>query len=73
MKYLASEIQGRPVEVTVTLAHGQRKFPGKIVYVKPLVEAGGDFLVRAEVQNRKEDGAWVLSPGIGAEMTIHLK
>ena len=74
MKYRASEIQGRPVQVTVTLAHGQREtFPGKIVYVKPLVEAGGDFLVRAEVQNRKEDGAWVLSPGIGAEMTIQLK
>ncbi len=74
MKYRASEIQDRPVNVTVTLAHGKREtFPGKIVYVKPLVEAGGEFLVRAEVQNRQEDGAWVLSPGIGAEMTIQLK
>ncbi|MCE5266545.1 MAG: HlyD family efflux transporter periplasmic adaptor subunit [Planctomycetaceae bacterium] len=73
-KHRASEVQGRPVQVTVTLAHGQREtFQGKIIYVKPLVEAGGDFLVRAEVQNRKEGGAWVLSPGMSAEMTIQLK
>ena len=72
--YAASEIQNRPVEVTVTLAHGQQqKFPGKIVYVKPLVEAGGEFLVRAEVQNRKQDDVWVLNPGMKAEMTIQLK
>ena len=43
------------MSVAVTLARGQTEtFPGKIVYVKPLVEAGGEFLVRAEVQNRKE-------------------
>jgi multidrug efflux pump subunit AcrA (membrane-fusion protein) len=68
------EIQDRPVTVVVTLAHGQREtFPGKIVYVKPLIEAGGEFMVRAEVQNREENGAWVLSPGLNAEMTIQLK
>ena len=72
--YRLSEIQGRPVSVVVKLARGQTEtFPGKIVYVKPLVEAGGEFLVRAEVQNRKENGAWVLSPGLNAEMTIQLK
>ncbi|MEN6450045.1 MAG: HlyD family efflux transporter periplasmic adaptor subunit [Thermoguttaceae bacterium] len=73
-KYRQSEIQGRPVQVVVTLPHGQREtFTGKIVYVKPLVEAGGDFLVRAEVQNRKDGGAWLLSPGMSAEMTVQLK
>jgi multidrug efflux pump subunit AcrA (membrane-fusion protein) len=70
----ASEIQGRPVQVAVTLAHGQREtFPGKIVFVKPLVQAGGEFLVRAEVQNRRQDESWILSPGMSAEMTIQLK
>ena len=49
------EIQGRPVNVVVKLARGQTEtVPGKIVYVKPLVEAGGEFLVRAEVQNRQK-------------------
>lgn len=72
--YNASQIQDRPVVVTVALAQGQeQKFPGKIVYVKPLIEAGGEFLVRAEVQNRKQDGFWLLNPGMKAEMTIQLK
>ena len=72
--YENAEIQGRPVSVEVKLARGQTQtFPGKIVYVKPLVEAGNEFLVRAEVQNRKENGAWVLRPGLNAEMTIQLK
>jgi multidrug efflux pump subunit AcrA (membrane-fusion protein) len=71
--YKASQIQGRPVSVVVKFAGQTETFPGKIVYVKPLIEAGGEFLVRAEVQNRQENGAWVLSPGLNAEMTIQLK
>ena len=70
----ASEIQGRPVSVVATLARGQKEtFAGKVVYVKPLIEAGGEFLVRAEVQNRQQDGTWVLSPGLNVEMKIQLK
>ncbi|MBU4273135.1 MAG: HlyD family efflux transporter periplasmic adaptor subunit [Planctomycetes bacterium] len=70
----ASEIQGRPVKVVVTLARRhQETFSGKIVYVKPLVEAGGEFLVRAEVENRRQGDVWVLSPGLSAEMTIQSK
>ena len=72
-EYRASDIQGRPVEVVVTLAHGQREtFPGKIVFVSPEVH-GEEFEVRAEVQNRKEGDFWLLSPGLKAEMTIQLK
>jgi len=72
--FRASEIQNRPVTVVVALARGGREtIQGRIVYVKPLVEAGGDFLVRAEIQNRKENDAWGLSPGMNADMTIHLK
>lgn len=72
--FRAFEIQDRPVTVVVTLARGEREsFPGKIVYVKPLIEQGGEFLVRAEVQNRKENGVWVLNPGLNATMTIQLK
>jgi multidrug efflux pump subunit AcrA (membrane-fusion protein) len=72
--FRGADVQGRPVTVAVSLPGGQREmFPGKIVYVKPLVEAGGDFLVRAEVQNRKQNGVWVLTPGLNADMTIQLK
>ncbi len=71
--YRASQIQGRPVSVVATFAGQTETFPGKIVYVKPLIDAGGEFLVRAEVQNRKENGVWLLSPGLNAEMTIQLQ
>jgi len=73
-KFNRSEIQGRPVTVKVELARGQTEsFDGKVVFVKPLTEAGGTYLVRAEVANRKEAGHWILSPGINAQMTIDLK
>jgi multidrug efflux pump subunit AcrA (membrane-fusion protein) len=72
-EFRASQVQGRPVTVVVKLAGQTETFSGKIVYVKPLVEAGGRFQVRAEVQNRQENGVWVLSPGLNAEMTIQLK
>ena len=71
----------RPSEIQGPAGRGRRDarprsdsetFPGKIVYVKPVVE-GGEFQVRAEVQNRKQNGVWVLSPGMNAEMTIQLK
>jgi multidrug efflux pump subunit AcrA (membrane-fusion protein) len=65
-----SEIYGRPVSVRVEFARGQTEtFPGKIVFVAPVIQAGGDFLVRAEVQNRKENGSWVLTAGLPAKMT----
>jgi multidrug efflux pump subunit AcrA (membrane-fusion protein) len=72
--YRLAEIQGRPVSVVVKLARGETQtITGKVVYVKPLIEAGGEFLVRAEVQNIKQNGTWLLSPGLNAEMTIQLK
>jgi multidrug efflux pump subunit AcrA (membrane-fusion protein) len=71
--FRASQVKDRPVSVVVKFAGQTETFPGKIVYVKPLVEAGGEFLVRAEVQNRQENGIWLLSPGLNAEMTIQLK
>jgi hypothetical protein len=43
------------------------------VFVNPLIRTGGSFQVRAEVENRKENGFWVLSPGMPATMTIQLK
>jgi multidrug efflux pump subunit AcrA (membrane-fusion protein) len=72
--YLPSELQDRPVTVTVELAHGKKEtFPGKVVLAKPVVATGGEYQIRAEVENRKDNGAWVLRPGLLAEMTIQLK
>ena len=71
--YRPAEIQDRPVEVTITLPNGQKEsFSGKVVFVKPVIE-GRTFQVRAEVQNRRQAGFWVLSPGQTVNMTIQLK
>jgi macrolide-specific efflux system membrane fusion protein len=66
-----SEVSNRPVRVTVELARGRKEtFQGKIVFVNPLVQAGGVYRVWAEVVNRMENNQWLLRPGLLAEMTI---
>ncbi len=65
------EVAGRPVTVRVRLAHERtEQFTGKIVFVSPLVQAGGEYQIWAEVENRQRNGQWVLRPGLSAEMTI---
>ena len=67
-------IRGRPVTVEVTLADARREtFEGRISFVSPLVESGGDYRVFAEVENRQDPGSqlWLLRPGQTATMTIH--
>jgi multidrug efflux pump subunit AcrA (membrane-fusion protein) len=72
--YNPADLADRNVNVQVTLAGGRTaQFPGKIVFVGS--EIGGDerYAVRAEVENRKENGQWVLQPGKQANMTIQVK
>jgi multidrug efflux pump subunit AcrA (membrane-fusion protein) len=72
-KYRQADIEGRPVQVVVSLPDNQEEtFNGKIVYVKPLVE-GGEFQVRAEIENRRRGNGWAIYPGMSAKMTIDLK
>ncbi len=71
--YDPGEVRSQQVTVTVKLARDRMvEMPGRVVYVSSLVEAGGEYLVRAEVENRKENDQWVLRPGLTAAMTIHL-
>ncbi len=70
------DLLGRPVLVEVPLSKEQKAaFRGKIVSVSTEVEAGGAQRVYAEVENRQENGQWLLRPGIGmrAEMTIQMR
>ena len=72
-QYAPNEVMGHPVTVTVKLAHDiTDKFSGKIAGVSPLVEANNQFLIWAEVENKKSKGYWVLRDGMVAEMTIDL-
>jgi multidrug efflux pump subunit AcrA (membrane-fusion protein) len=67
------EAAGRPVAVEVQLAGGRTaRFAGKVVFISPLVQAGDKYRVRAEVENRTENGSPLLRPGMTATMTISL-
>ncbi len=73
-KFEPERVHDRPVTVMVTFADAREEtFKGRIVFVSPLVEPGGDFRVFAEVENRKPDGSnqWLLRAGQTATMTIH--
>jgi multidrug resistance efflux pump len=68
---LPGEIVGRAVKVRVELARGEwHEFSGKITFVSPLVQAGGEYRVWAEVDNRRVQEQWLLRPGLEAEMTL---
>jgi RND family efflux transporter MFP subunit len=65
------EIAGRPVTVEVQMVGGKMaKFTGDVVFISPLVQAGDKYRVRAEVENRTENGSPLLRPGMTATMTI---
>ena len=66
-----AEIINQPVTITVDLPNNKRAtFPGTVVFANPIVEAGMQFLVHAEVENRQENGFWLLRPGLTVQMTI---
>jgi multidrug efflux pump subunit AcrA (membrane-fusion protein) len=72
--YAPAEVVDRPVTVTVMLAHDrQETFTGKIRFVSPQLELGGDFRIYAEVLNRQENDQWLLRPGLIVDMTISLQ
>lgn len=73
-KYEPRTVHNRPVTVSVMFADERNEsFKGRIVFVSPLVEPGGDYRVWAEVENRqpKDSVEWLLRAGQTATMTIH--
>lgn len=72
-EYRPDELANRPVIVDVQLAGDRReRFAGQVVFISPLVQAGNKYRVRAEVENRTENGHPLLRPGMTAAMTIQL-
>ena len=72
--YNPADLADRTVNVQLTLAGGRTvQFPGKIVFVGSEIGNDDRYAVRAEVENRKENGQWVLRPGMQANMTVQLK
>lgn len=73
-KYSPAEVAQRPVIVEAVLANGRKvQFPGKIVFVDPEIQGEHEYEVRADVDNRQENGHWLLRPGLSATMTIQTR
>lgn len=59
------------VTVRVPFAGGKvEELVGKITYVNPLVQPGGEYRIWAEVDNRRIGKQWLLKPGVAAEMRV---
>ena len=66
-----SQMVGARTKVSVPLANGTKEdFEGVIGFASPIVQAGGDYRVWVDVQNRRLGNYWILRPGRAAEMTI---
>ncbi len=70
----------RPKKVTMTVDVGPScrtgRVQGQIVFVSPLDEAGSEYRVWAEVENRhdpRRQEEWLLRPGATATMTIGIR
>ncbi len=73
-EHAPEDVAGRPVSVDVPLAGNRTaRFAGQVVYISPIVQAGGKYRVRAEVANKSEHGHPILRPGMAATMTIQFK
>ena len=72
-KFNRDQLKRRTVKVEVQLKN-QRvvSTQGKIVFVNPVTEAGGDFRIEAEIQNIKNPqmGSWEFSPGMNADIVL---
>jgi multidrug resistance efflux pump len=70
-KHTPGEIAGKEVRVSVPLARGATAtFKGRITFVDPRVHAGNESRIWAEVENRQEQGQWLLRPGAEVMMTV---
>ena len=68
-----AELAGKPVTVSVALARNRQvELPGRITYVGQTVTINKEFIVRAEIQNKREGDYWLVRPGLVAKMTIHV-
>jgi len=70
--YTPSMVRGKPVTVVAQLPTGPVTFEGFVTFASPEIDATGQFDFSAEVQNRQQDGDWMLLPGRNAQVTVHL-
>ena len=63
--------KGMKVVASVDSGGGNKEeVEGVISFISPLVQAGGEYRIRAEVSNSQKNGQWVLRPGLPATFRI---
>ena len=73
----ADEMRGKPVTVFLKLARGKIViFKGSVKSIgldyQPSSDGSNTFIVQAEVENKQDNGQWLLHPGAGVAMEIEL-
>lgn len=70
-EHTPTTILGRDVQVSIGVAGGKiETFSGKVTFVNPIVQPGGEYRIWAEIENRCEQEQWLLRPGLEVEMVI---
>jgi len=65
------DVMNRLVRVKVDFAAGRvESFEGRVTFVSPLVQPGGEYRIWAEVENRREADQWLLRPGLDVHMEL---
>ena len=62
--------KGMAVVATVNTGSRQVEARGEVSFVSPIVQAGGDYRVRVEVENVNQNGRWQMRPGLPATFRI---
>jgi multidrug efflux pump subunit AcrA (membrane-fusion protein) len=65
------DVLNRSVRVTVDFPGGRSElFEGRVTFVSPLVQPGGEYRFWAEVDNRREGDQWLLRPGLDVHLEL---
>lgn len=71
-KYRPQDVAGKPVTVTLFTAGKEIEFKGRVVMIDLESNGGKRLTVRAEIENRLEQGRWLLPAGAEVDMKIHV-
>ncbi|MDO4571092.1 MAG: efflux RND transporter periplasmic adaptor subunit [Planctomycetia bacterium] len=64
-----SQLMGQEVVVSAP-GHSSETFRGIVTFIDPNIDQGMNYQVWAEIQNRQQDGFWILKPGMAARAEL---
>jgi multidrug resistance efflux pump len=74
-EYARAQLEGQEakVRIAITGSSAPQEFSGRVIFVSPLTDTQGKYLVRAKVENRKAGESWLLFPGMRPVMEIQVR